>query len=286
MIDFGQISDIPPDFVLEVHTEHGNGDGARAFRAIDDLIKALINLDRMLAPWTMVDIQTIVLLENVPAHSVMALLRYSLGEVEDGKRPSMVAYFNKATVEMVNWLNALSDVEPPPLAKVVQKITTLAGEMNLVAEPRFEPSRSLPLLGAAVRLHQARKALVPGDRALLLSNGSQIALDGGRAVTTAAIEAAAAAWKIDNDGFEMLLVAESPDYRMTGKWVFLHEGRTIEATIEDASWLSLFRLRSVEVRPGDVMRVVAATEALYNREGELICKRYLIRSVSEIVQLG
>lgn len=285
MIDFGQISDIEPDFVLEVQTERRNGDGARAFRAIDELTKALTDLDRALAPWAGAEIQTIVVLENVRAHSVMVLLRHFLENVDDGKRDSSVAYLNRATAEIANWLNLLGGEEPPTLGRVVQRIATIAGEAHLEVEGGFQPPRSLSILRSAIRLNQAQKTLLAGDRALLLSNGSQIALAGGPAITSASIEAAAAAWKIDNEGVEMLLVAESPDYRGNGRWTFLHDGRTIEAILEDPSWLSLFRSRAVEIRPGDVMRVVAASESLYDRDGQLISTRHRIRSVSEIAQL-
>lgn len=286
MTTIEQIDTVDPDLMLEVSTNGGGGDASRAFRAMDELIKALSALDQAMLPGMRAGVETAILLENVRSHSVLGLLHHAL-ELPDGpSKKGLVEYLNRGTADVVEWLGRINEPQSEPLSRVIRRLLVCAQETGIASDLRFEPPSTSAVLGAALQIHRAHQALSPTDTALLRSNGSTIPFGLASQITAADIEAAASVWRIQNNGMELLLVADTPDYAGTGIWGFFHDGRKVSAAIEDVAWLSLFHARTVNIRPGDVVRVVASIESLYGASGELIGARYTIHAISELMQTG
>ena len=82
---------------------------------------------------------------------------------------------------------------------------------------------------------------------------------------------------------EMILPVKKPDYLGNSMWGLRHGKRNIEAKILDEAWLRRFQNREEDVRPGDALQCLVATELLYGHDNELIAERYTVETVLKVL---
>jgi hypothetical protein len=81
----------------------------------------------------------------------------------------------------------------------------------------------------------------------------------------------------------MILAVKKPDYLGSSKWDFRLGGRTISAKITDEAFLRRFQSRDVDIRPGDSLRCMVASELRYGFDNSLISERYTVSHVIEVL---
>jgi hypothetical protein len=82
---------------------------------------------------------------------------------------------------------------------------------------------------------------------------------------------------------ELILKIKKPDFLGSSKWEFRYDGHTIEAKIQDFSWLDSFHENGAGVRPGGALRAIVRIEVPYDEENESLPPRYTVLKVEEVL---
>jgi hypothetical protein len=67
-------------------------------------------------------------------------------------------------------------------------------------------------------------------------------------------------------------------------WAFQYEGRAIEAKILHEEWLVRFQTRSLDVKPGDSLKVQLREEISYGYAGEIVHRHYEVERILEVIR--
>ncbi len=276
------------DFAFEIEFKRGEGSASRVFLAINDFIDGCERLDTELVSAIDAHIETVMVLEDIEAGSIKALLRNVLRSVEDDAlkkldwRPAVGKYLVKAKYAVIRWIDDNSAHRNlPALAKEIQ---TIAIETDVRHLPDYRAPSPGALLNAVRDFQRVKERLIPGDRALYIpAEGEPVEMNLSVRLNIDDIEAMAVRETMIFPIAPMILAVKKPDYLGDSKWELRHGKRTITAKIEDATWLKRFQGREVDVRPGDALKCEVRIEHLYGHDNELLSERYTIVRVLDVL---
>ncbi len=275
------------DFGFEIDFERGVGPASRVFTATRDFIKVCEALDEELVRSIDSSIETILVLEDIESGSIKTWLRNALVAADDDAlkaldwKPLVGKYLVRAKYAVIRWID--DDSAPRSLPDLRREIQQIASETDVRHLPDYTPPSPGALVAAIRGFQGVKDALLPGDRATLLTQDGNIPFDLTVTLNIEDIEALAVARAISSPEAEMILPVKKPDYLGNSQWELRHGRRNIYAKIEDQPWLRRFQKRQEDVRPGDALRCIVQIEYLYGFDNELLAERFTVIEVLEIL---
>lgn len=82
---------------------------------------------------------------------------------------------------------------------------------------------------------------------------------------------------------EMLLKVKKPDYLGESMWEFRYENRNITGKILDIEWLKSFQSRTIDIRPGDSLRVIIEIITKYDYNNDVVSIRHNVEKVIDVI---
>lgn len=279
----------PPkaDFGFEIDFQRGVGPASRVFSATHEFIKACEALDDELVQSIDSSIDTVLVLEDIQAGSIKTWLRNSLSATEDDAlktldwRPLVGKYLVRAKYAIIRWID--DDSTPRSLPDLRRELQRIAAETDVRHLPDYSAPSPNALVAAIRDFQSVKERLVPGDRAVFLTDEGNIEFNLSVRLPIEDIEALAVARTITMPDAEMILPVKKPDYLGDSKWELRFGKRNVTAKIEHTDWLRRFQNRQEDVRPGDALRCIVRMEHLYGFDNELLTERYTVIEVLEIL---
>lgn len=279
----------PPkaDFAFEIDFTKNEGSASRVFAATTDFIRACERLDAELVQSIDANIETVMMLEDIEIGSIRTWLRTALKSVDDDAlkqldwKQAVGSYLVKAKYAVIRWTE--NEDAPKHLPDLRREIQLIAQQTDVRHMPDYSPPSPGALVNAMRDFQQVKDHLIPGDRALMITPAGEIEMDLTIRWPIEDIEALAVARTLDQPAAELILAVKKPDYLGTSKWELRHGKRTIQAKIEDETWLRRFQHRQEDVRPGDALRCTVTIQHLYGYDNELLTERYTITSINEVL---
>jgi hypothetical protein len=276
------------DFAFEIEFQRGEGSASRVFLAINDFIEGCERIDTELASTIDAHIETVMVLEDIEAGSIRALLRNVLRSADDEAlkkldwKPAVGKYLVKAKYAIIRWID--DDSTPRNLPALAKEIQTIATETDVRHLPDYRAPSPGALLDAVRDFQRVKERLTPGDRALYIpAEGEPVEMNLSIRLNIDDIEAMAVKETMIFPVAPMILAVKKPDYLGDSKWELRHGKRTITAKIEDMAWLKRFQRREIDVRPGDALKCEVRIEHLYGHDNELLSERYTIVRVLDVL---
>ena len=282
----------PPraDFAFEIDFQKGVGPASRVFAATHEFIKACESLDSELVQSIDSSIETVLILEDIQQGSIRRWLRNALTAVDDDALKSLDwkqqvgKYLVKAKYLTLEFLDGTEGQRSLPDLR--RKIQNAAAETDVRHLPDYAPPSPAALISALRDFQGVKDHLVDGDHARLLSQHPSLPeyeFNLSVRFPIESIEELAVARTIRQPAAEMILPVKKPDYLGNSMWGLRHGKRNIEAKILDEAWLRRFQNREEDVRPGDALQCLVATELLYGHDNELIAERYTVETVLKVL---
>lgn len=278
---------VPPnaDFAFYIDFDKTKGSASRVFKATHDFIEACEKLDKGLLSSIDSNIETILMIEDVEAASLKTWFKNGLKSTDDQAlkdmnwKPAVGKYLVRAKYMVLDWME--KDGAPRSLPDLREELRKLASETDVRHLPDYAPVSNETLLNAVTEFDHVKSNLLPSDKASLVSDSGEKTFDVTLRINVSEIEDLAVRETIENPEMVMLLAVKKPDFLGDSQWEFKHGKKTIRAKIADETWISQFRNREFDVRPGDALRCVVVLSFDYGFDGELLKERYLIVSVKE-----
>jgi hypothetical protein len=279
----GELTYIQIDFVP------GEGDPARVFRAMAQLIDAFYQVDRDLAHAVNASSEPALRLERVEEGSVRAWLRTIVRQFDDDAlenldwRPLIGQYLVRGKHAMLRWLGEHDKLETRGEVVALQRelqdlVPQLPGGNPLLALP--VPSDRLLL--EVQEITNALNELEPGETVIYVSPLDTTPLATDLRLSSDEIEDLLTQEVVPSEN-ELHLLVKKPDYLGNSRWEFRLEDRSIEAKILDKPWLEQFRAGHVRLRPGDALRAKVRSEVHRGFEGQTVATRYYVLEVLGVV---
>ena len=82
---------------------------------------------------------------------------------------------------------------------------------------------------------------------------------------------------------DAILAIKKPDYLGDSQWDFRSGQTPVRAPIGDSDWLTSFRQRRFEIKPGDSLRVLLGTQVGQDADGNVLEPRYRVLKVYGVV---
>lgn len=82
---------------------------------------------------------------------------------------------------------------------------------------------------------------------------------------------------------DAILAIKKPDYLGDSQWDFRSGQTPVRAPIGDSDWLTSFRQRRFEIKPGDSLRVLLETQVGQDADGNVLEPRYRVLKVYGVV---
>lgn len=295
---------LPPefDFTFGVDFEYGTGSASRVFAAVQDFIRACDAFDKHLITVVAPHITPMLLLGNIEAGSLRAILRYALRSLNDDDlrnfrlRRLLGTFLVDAKYFLLEWM---AEERPHSLSVLREELVYIADrtliDISLLqsrGEAMQEDFQSRPtrplrpehLIKAIRGFQRVKSHLTQGDRAYMITHiGARH--DMNLSVSFSAQELKALlvrTTKIVPPTYTTLIVRK-PDYLGKSRWRVRHDDRDIAVKIEDREWLTRFQSRAVAVQPGDALVCAMRVEEEYDMEGHLVRERFIVEHVNTVV---
>lgn len=276
------------DFALIVDFKKGVSSPTRVFLATADFIRAFESLDHALVKSIDSNIIPVMMLEDVEIGSLKIWLKYALRSTDDEAlksldwKPAVGKYLVRAKYMFLRWLE--SDTSPRSLPDLRKEIGSLAKETDVRQLPDYSLPDAAELIEVAQQVQKVKNRLGDEDKIYIENEGEQMEI--GIEIRSDIDELAKMSTKetITSPASAMILAVKKPDFLGNSKWEFRHGKRTISASIADERFLSDFQGRRRDVRPGDAIRCLVATEMSYGFDNELISESFTVVEVVEVLE--
>ena len=270
------------DVVLELTATSASALPGRS-SALVQIREAVRDSYLALMPAADVQLETVALLEELPAHRATAWVRIHVGRSvvhgRDGE-PSLEPALKSAahaTLAILRWMNQPGQ---PRMRHLRQAIETLSAGTAEAADASDAHSSSE--LASAIRAwERARSALQWDERARVITRRGAVDVHPARSNADSAellVEK-----KVVNPGTDMIFVVELPDYRGTGEWKLKHGRTEVLASCASGTLLDRFYRRELDIRPGDALHCRVAFETAYGPDYEVISEKFRIVDVVEVL---
>lgn len=276
-------------FQLYIDFVKSEGDPARVFHSMAELIEAFEQIDQHLAGMFGESTATELVLDDLEAGSLKSWLRNIILVIPDEaisefEIKKLIGHFLlKAKYKIVEWLAENEKIESIEQVRDLEgELLRLADESNVKKIPAYVPINTRTLLSQINSIQLAVSRLDERDTVRYESPVGTKNIPRGIVVDEDLIREILTRQTLITEG-ERLVKVKKPDYLGRSKWVVRHAGHSIEAKFEDFHWLEQFHGNAVALNPGDSLRVVMREEVSYGYENEVVHVSYTIKKVVEIV---
>lgn len=278
------------DFDVRIEFIRGEGDPTRVFRSMAGLIDALQRIDSHLAPMIGASVRTSLVLQDIEAASLKSRLRTVIEAIPDeplkqGEVKKLVGHFLlRGKHKILDWCGDRTSIDNRAEVKLLEaELSKLAHKTDIKAIPAYAPIDTPTLLADIAAVNDAIATLDGRDQASLSSQEGRSKFNPEFVVSDQVIRELVTRERLENTG-ERILKVKKPDYLGTSKWSFKYGSQMIEAKIIDLDWLQRFQNGTVELHPGDSLRVTLFEEVSYGFDGEVVHTEYEVRKVVAIVR--
>lgn len=200
---------------------------------------------------------------------------------EDPDPEELDAYLTEGRADLLQAMNG--DInEPSQMDAIAKKIEEGADSRALISPSFTKPS----LLSIAERMDDIQKGLLALPKSSTVAYGSAagkaLSLPSASSVDVSSIREKLTKETIKNTATVILLV-KKPDFIGNSRWLFKHGTTAIEARVLDEDWMSSFRGRTLELKPGDYVRVTMDTYTSYDARGAVLSLHREIVAVHEVL---
>jgi len=277
------------DIEIRVEFERGAGDPTRVFRTMAGLIESTQNLDSQLALGIGASVRTSLLLQDVEAASLKAILKTVVSSIPDepvkaGEVKKVIGhYLIVAKHKILDWCSQRDEIGSREEVKRLQdEVHALAEASDVKVIPSCAPIEMTTLLSHITAIREALSHLAANDAASFTSAEGQSIYNRRLHVSEAVIQELVTRETIPTEN-ERIVKVKKPDYLGTSKWEFKYAGHAIEAKIVDTVWLQRFQNNLVNLRPGDSLRVTLREVVAFGYNGEIVSIDYTVIKVLDIL---
>jgi len=278
-------------FALRIGFEPDTEDPGRVFRAMNQLIDSVQDLDSLLARIVSAEIESRLILDDIQSGSLLSFIRQNVKLDEKtpykGNNPKskIEKYLNEANGEFFRLASNNGDSPGiEEIEKMLKDLNQMAKETDVLQLDGYGKVPIAEIINLLKQIGEALKNLNTGDSASYISPESEeIPLNIGFDIEDTSIEDEIIAETITNKN-EMILKIKKPDYLGLSQWQFRHRTGSFFAKIEDAGWLDDFQGRGVDVRPGDSLRVILEVTVDYDSGGEVINEDKTVLEVINVIK--
>jgi hypothetical protein len=277
------------DIEIRVEFERGTGDPTRVFRAMTGLIEAAQDLDSHLALGIGASVRTSLVLQDVEAASLKAILRTVVSSLPDeavkaGEVKKVIGhYLISAKHKILDWCGERDEIQSREEVKQLQdEVHALAEASDIKVIPAYAPIELTTLLSDITAIKDALSNLAANDNASFTSADGQSIYNRRLHVSEAIVQELVTRETIPTEG-ERIIKVKKPDYLGTSKWEFKYAGHAVEAKILDAAWLHRFQSNLEPLSPGDSLRVILREVVAYGYDSEIVSIDYTVLKVLDIL---
>jgi hypothetical protein len=277
------------DIEIRVEFERGAGDPTRVFRTMTGLIESAQNLDAHLALGIGASVRTSLVLQDVEAASLKAILRTVVSSLPDeavkaGEVKKVIGhYLIAAKHKILDWCGQRDEIGSREEVKQLQdEVHALAEASDVKVNPAYAPIELTTLLSDITAIREALSHLAANDAASFTSAEGQSIYNRRLHVSEAMVQELVTRETIPTES-ERIVKVKKPDYLGTSKWEFKYAGHAIEAKILDVLWLQRFQSNLEPLNPGDSLRVILREEVAYGYDSEIVNIDYTVLKVLDIL---
>lgn len=277
-------------FEISIDFTPGEGDPTRVFRAMSGLIEALQSIDTHLMSTMSVSLEAKLVLDDIEKGSLRAILHSLISGIPDDAlknvdwKKALGHFLHKSKYAILRWLEKRDKINDRDEVRVLEgELLEIAQATDVKRLPAYAPVPAEALLSDIHSVQESLSHLEREDSATYRDGESEVTLNRNLEISNEVVRDVLTKEVISSSGIKILKV-KKPDYLGQSMWVFLHEGRAIEAKILDEEWLVLFQARSIEVRPGDSLKVELLEAISYGYEGEIVHRQYEVQRVIEVIR--
>jgi hypothetical protein len=279
------------DFALVVNFPPGTENPSRIFGAITELIEAFSSFDAELIKSVDVNLKPVLVLEDIQGGSIRIWFGNLLKALDDDGiknldwKPLIGQYLVKGKYMI------LKAIERTPTISSRKELIGLRDELQQLAEststnklfPTAAPIELPRLITGMRQVSSALSRLGPGETAEYETTEGKVSVNPAFRLTDEEFEQLLTAETIISISL-MILKVKKPDYLGESMWEFRHEGRSVQARVEDIGWLRRFQNREIDVRPGDAIRASVRVEVKYGFDGDVVAKHHIIERVDDVLR--
>lgn len=277
------------DIEIRVEFERGAGDPTRVFRTMTGLIESAQNLDSHLALGIGASVRTSLVLQDVEAASLKAILRTVVSSLPDeavkaGEVKKVIGhYLIAAKHKILDWCGQRDEIGSRDEVKQLQdEVHALAEASDVKVIPAYAPIELTTLLSDITAIREALSHLAANDAASFTSAEGQSIYNRRLHVSEAMVQELVTRETIPTES-ERIVKVKKPDYLGTSKWEFKYAGHAIEAKILDVVWLQRFQSNLEPLSPGDSLRVILREEVAYGYDSEIVNIDYTVLKVLDVL---
>lgn len=277
------------DFAIYISFKKGEGNPQRVFQAADAMIRGMQKLDRTLCDTVDGNIKPLLVLEDIEVGSLKIWLKNVLESTDDQALKSMEwkrivgDYLVKAKYAYISWVNNAEKRDT--VVDLTKRLQSIAAETNVKYLPDYKPPSIQDLLESTKDIEKAKSFLIEGDGISYISEeNGKVDFDLEVPLTAETLSDLITKETVRFPPAPMILAVKKPDYLGNTKWDLRHGKKAISAKIEDATWLTAFQNREIDVRPGDALRCNVIIEHSYGFDNELVAESYLVSQVTEVLE--
>ena len=273
------------DIEIRVEFERGAGDPTRVFRTMTGLIESAQNLDAHLALGIGAAVRTSLVLQDVEAASLKAILRTVVSSLPDeavkaGEVKKVIGhYLIAAKHKILDWCAQRDAIGSREEVKQLRdEVHALAEASDVKVIPAYAPIELTTLLSYITAIREALSHLAANDAASFTSVEGQSIYNRRLHISEAMVQELVTRETIPTEG-ERIVKVKKPDYLGNSKWEFKYAGRAIEAKILDVHWLQRFQSNVEPLKPGDSLRVTLREDVAYGYDSEIVNIDYTVLKV-------
>ncbi|MEQ8693976.1 MAG: hypothetical protein RIC85_01435 [Gammaproteobacteria bacterium] len=278
------------EFEIVIDFVPGEGDANRVFQAMSGLIEAFQSLDDHLLSTLDVALEAKLVLDAVEAGSLKARFRDLVAGIpddalQDGNVKKIIGHFLlKSKYAVLRWLEDKTQIGSRDDVRVLEgELQRIAEETNINRLPAYSAPRPEALLSDIQSVQQSLGHLREGDTARYSYGNESVSFNRDLNISSEVVRDVLTKETISNSGIRIVKV-KKPDYLGQSMWSLQYDGHAIDAKILDGDWLDEFQSRSIDVKPGDSLRVLLLEETSYGYEGEVVHRHFEIEKVYEVIR--
>ncbi len=276
-------------FCLHIDYDSGVSDPARIFRALTGMIEAFESLDRHILRPISTSYEPEFMLDNFEVSSLKTRIVAVLKETDDehlkdlewkkivGKHAVQVKY------ALINFLEGKTTIvsinEIKELEASIERTAEASGIKQLL---EYSLPNTAELLTDISAFGEALQELSPNDRLALVAGKKTALLNTEFRLAPETIRELTTSQSLTNET-TVILKVRRPDFIGDAQWEFRHGSQTLKAKIIDKAWLSAFHNRSIDIRPGDALKVRLETTETYDFHNEVSSTNHTITSVIAVI---
>ena len=278
------------EFEISIDFKRGEGDPARVFKTMSGLIDSLQSLDSHLSSSFDISLNASLVLDEIETGSIKAKFRDVIEGIPDealkeAEWKKILGHFLlKAKYAVLNWLKDRDSIQHRDDVRVLEgELLKIAEETNLKYLPAYSAPTAEVLLSDILLIQKSLESLNEEDKATYKYGENQVSFNRELNISNEIVREVLTKEIVKSSG-ERIIKVKKPDYLGQSMWAFQYDGRSIEAKISHSDWLQNFQSRTIDVKPGDSLKVMLYEEISYGYENEIVHRHYEVENVYEIIR--